>query len=185
VHNNQCQKKKKDLVFVKECHQLVTASEGHKGVNTGSPCKGFIPFNNKAVTIVENVVCCVKFSAVRAVSLISGSRAEAEGVVCGEAVTGGDLEGSALKPVRPGRQHSFDTRVQLDTQRVGKDRVVLAVVGTGDRCPVGILLKEYLLFGGGRGKDIACLASVCTNILNWISMLIGLADPQSAYALIF
>jgi hypothetical protein len=62
---------------------------------------------------------------------------------------------------------------------------VLAVVGIEDRCPVGIPLKEYLLFGRGRGKDIACLGSVCTNILNWISTLIGLADPQSAYTLIF
>jgi hypothetical protein len=154
-------------------------------VNTGSPCEGFIPFDNKAVAIVENVVCCVKFSAVRAVGLISSSRAEVEGVVCREAVTGGDLEGGTLEPARPGRQHSFDARVQLDARRVGEDGVVSAVVGMGDRCPVGIPLKEYPLFGGGGGKDIACLGSVCTNVSNWISTLISLADPRSAYALIF
>jgi hypothetical protein len=83
-------------------------------VNTRSQYEGFILFDNKAVAIVKNVVCChccVKFSAARAVSPISSSRAEVERVVCREAVTGSDLEGSTLEPARPGRQHSFDTRV--------------------------------------------------------------------------
>jgi hypothetical protein len=122
-------KKRKDLISVKECHQLVTAGEGCEGVNTGSRCKSFIPFDNKAVAIVENVVCCVKFSAARAVGPISGGRVEVEGV-----------------PARPGRQ-----------ARVAEDGVVSTVVGTGDRCPVGIPLKEYPLLGEAEEKILHAL----------------------------
>jgi hypothetical protein len=74
-------------------------------------------------------VCCVKFSTARAVGPISGSRVEAEGV-----------------PARPGRQ-----------ARVAKDGVVSMVVSTGDRCPVGIPLKEYPLLGEAEEKILHAL----------------------------
>jgi hypothetical protein len=69
-------------------------------------------------------------------------------------VFGGELEDHALDPVGPSGQHSLCTRVQLDTGWVCKDRVVAAVVGTRDGCPVMLPFNEDALLGGGDGDEV-------------------------------
>jgi hypothetical protein len=69
---------------MKEASQVLAACEGCEGLGTCSNSKHFCSFCDIAVTIVEDVVCCVKFSASWAIGLIASRWSEPDGVVGGD-----------------------------------------------------------------------------------------------------
>jgi hypothetical protein len=57
---------------MKEACQFLAACEGREGLSTCSNSERFCSFYDIAVTIVKDVVCCVKFSASQAICSIAG-----------------------------------------------------------------------------------------------------------------
>jgi hypothetical protein len=95
-------------------------------------------------------------------------------------VFGGELEDRALDPAGPSGQHSLCTRVQLNTGRVRKDRVVAAVVGMGDGCPVFLPFDENAFLGGSDGDEVIEVGKVFLVLEAWYPVGPSWPDPFRA-----